>query len=639
MSDKNWTIEKAEQTYRVKNWGDGYFGINEAGNLTVQPTSKKKSEVEIKKVVEEMKSQGVKLPAVIRFHDILRSQVKNINRIFRDTIHEADYDGKYYGVYPIKVNQMREVVEEIIDAGAPYDFGLEAGSKSELLAALVHNENPNSLTVLNGYKDEDYLRLALIGRKLNRKIIIVIEKFSELKNILRLSKEMNVTPLIGLRGKMSLQGRGKWANSCGDKAKFGLTTAEILNAVKVMEENNLMSSIVLFHYHIGSQISDIRTFKDAINEAGRIYAKLYKMGCHLEYFDAGGGLGIDYDGSRSNNDSSRNYNVKEYAQDIVYGLKQICELEGVPHPNIVTESGRAITAHHSCVITNVIDRIDRHKNNFDTSVTEGEHILVENMRTLEQESNKFTKENFQTIFNESVQIKEEGLNAFKLGVIGLDERAKIETIHWRIMEKIVSYVESTKTFVPEELKNLSVDIAPQYLCNFSVFQSAADHWAIDQILPLVPISRLNERPTTQCGIADITCDSDGKIDCFIGPDGHNETVLLHDIKEDEEYLVGLFLTGAYQDVMGDNHNLFGRVNEVHVFSDAEDPQGFYIEEIIKGNSAAQVLSTMQYNPEYMAQSLKKLINKEITRGNIAPRVGVNLVDFYEDCLANYTYLN
>tara|TARA_R110002072_G_scaffold534_1_gene3415 strand:- start:22291 stop:24210 length:1920 start_codon:yes stop_codon:yes gene_type:complete len=639
MSDKNWTIEKAEQTYRVKNWSDGYFGINEAGNLTVQPTSKKKSEVEIKKVVEEMKSQGVKLPAVIRFHDILRSQVKNINKTFRDTIHEADYDGKYFGVYPIKVNQMREVVEEIIDAGAPYDFGLEAGSKSELLAALVHNENPNSLTVLNGYKDEDYLRLALIGRKLNRKIIIVIEKFSELKNILRLSKEMNVTPLIGLRGKMSLQGRGKWANSCGDKAKFGLTTAEILNAVKVMEENNLMSSIVLFHYHIGSQISDIRTFKDAINEAGRIYAKLYKMGCHLEYFDAGGGLGIDYDGSRSNNDSSRNYNVKEYAQDIVYGLKQICELEGVPHPNIVTESGRAITAHHSCVITNVIDRIDRHKNNFDTSITEGEHILVENMRTLEQESNKFTKENFQTIFNESVQIKEEGLNAFKLGVIGLDERAKIETIHWRIMQKIVSYVESTKTFVPEELKNLSVDIAPQYLCNFSVFQSAADHWAIDQILPLVPISRLNERPTTQCGIADITCDSDGKIDCFIGPDGHNETVLLHDIKEDEEYLVGLFLTGAYQDVMGDNHNLFGRVNEVHVFSDADDPQGFYIEEIIKGNSAAQVLSTMQYNPEYMAQSLKKLINKEITRGKIAPRVGVNLVDFYEDCLANYTYLN
>lgn len=640
MSNNDWTLDRAEETYRVKNWSDGYFGINNDGNLTVLPTSKKKSEVEIVKVVEEMKSQGVKLPAVIRFHDILRSQVKKINRTFRDTIDEAEYEGRYLGVYPVKVNQMREVVEEIIDAGSSYDFGLEAGSKSELLAALVYNENPNSLTILNGYKDEDYLRLALLGRKLDRKIIIVIEKFSELKNILRLSEEMNVTPLIGLRGKMSVPGKGRWANSSGDKAKFGLTTAEILNAVKLMEDHDLKSSIKLFHYHIGSQISDIRTFKDAINEGGRIYAKLYQMGCKLEYFDAGGGLGIDYDGSKSSNDSSRNYNLSDYAQDLVYGLKQICDLESVPHPNIVTESGRAITAHHSCVITNVIDKIDRYQNNFNTKKSTGEHIMVENMRELEVEACKISKENFQTVYNEAVQLKSECLNAFKLGVIGLDERAKMETIHWRIMEKIMKWADVSESFVPEEFKSLNEDIAPQYLCNFSVFQSAADHWAIDQILPLVPITRLNEEPTVQCGIADITCDSDGKIDRFIGPEGHNKTVPLHEIKEGDEgkYIVGLFLTGAYQDVMGDNHNLFGRLNEVHVFSDAEDPQGFYIEEIIKGNSSSQVLTTMQYNPEYMAQSLKKLINKEVVRGKIAPRVGVKLVDFYEDCLADYTYL-
>ncbi|MCP4912647.1 MAG: biosynthetic arginine decarboxylase [Oligoflexia bacterium] len=641
MSNNDWTLDKAEETYRVKNWSDGYFGINANGNLTVLPTSKKKSEIEIVKVVEEMKSQGVKLPAVIRFHDILRSQVKKINRTFRNTIDEAEYEGRYLGVYPVKVNQMREVVEEIIDAGSSYDYGLEAGSKSELLAALVYNENPNSLTILNGYKDEDYLRLALLGRKLDRKIIIVIEKFSELKNILRLSEEMNVTPLIGLRGKMSVPGKGRWANSSGDKAKFGLTTAEILNAVKLMEEHDLKSSIKLFHYHIGSQISDIRTFKDAINEGGRIYAKLYQMGCKLEYFDAGGGLGIDYDGSKSSNDSSRNYNLSDYAEDLVYGLKQICDIESVPHPNIVTESGRAITAHHSCVITNVIDKIDRYQSSFNTKKSTGEHIMVENMRDLETEACKISKENFQTIFNEAVQLKSECLNAFKLGVIGLDERAKMETIHWRIMEKIMKWADVSESFVPEEFKSLNEDIAPQYLCNFSVFQSAADHWAIDQILPLVPITRLNEEPTVQCGIADITCDSDGKIDRFIGPEGHNKTVPLHEIKEGDEgkYIVGLFLTGAYQDVMGDNHNLFGRLNEVHVFSDADDPQGFYIEEIIKGNSSSQVLTTMQYNPEYMAQSLKKLINKEVVRGKIAPRIGVKLVDFYEDCLADYTYLN
>jgi arginine decarboxylase len=629
-----WTREEAEKTYNISTWGEGYFDISPEGDLVVKPSPEAKSIV-IRKVVEEMRSQGVSLPAVIRFHDILRSQVRKINQSFKEVIDEANYNGIYCGVYPVKVNQMREVVEEIVDAGEEFNFGLEAGSKPELLSVLAYNSNPNAITVLNGYKDEDYLSLALLGRQLGRKIIIVIEKFSELPKLLKLSKEYNVKPLIGLRGKMSLKSRGRWAKSTGDRAKFGLSTSEMIRAVELMEENGLKDCIKLFHFHIGSQISDIRTFKEAITEGARVFTQLHKLGCQLEYFDAGGGLGIDYDGSRSSSDSSVNYTLNEYVSDIVYGLKQICDIENVPHPNIVTESGRAITAHHSLVITNVVDKISVTQPNFDTTVAEDEHMLIKNMR--EMHSWKIDEDNFQEIYNEAIQIKDQTLSAFNLGVISLKDRAVIETLYWQIMEGIMSFCE-TLEFVPESLSELDNKLAPQYLCNFSVFQSAADHWAIDQLLPVVPISHLNERPDANCSIADITCDSDGIIGKFINRDGITPTMAIHQLKEDEEYLVGLFLTGAYQDVMGDMHNLFGRLHEVHVYGDNDDPQGFYIEEIIKGNTASGVLSTMQYNPEYMAQKMKKNVSKIVSEGKMPPRLGVKWVDFYEDCLTSYTYL-
>ncbi len=627
------TKEDAEKIYHVKKWGNGYFTINDKGELTATPDSKSPPIV-INEVIKEMKAQNITLPAVIRFHDILRERVKILNKKFRDIIEEANYEGRYMGVYPIKVNQMREVVEEIIEAGSKFDFGIEAGSKAELLTALAFNDNTNSLTILNGYKDEDYLRLGLMGTKLGKKIVIVIEKFSELPKLLKLSKEMGVTPLIGIRAKLSIQSQGRWAKSCGDKAKFGLTIAEILNAVQLLEDSHLKESIKLFHFHIGSQISDIRTFKDALNEGGRIYAKLIKMGVNLQYFDVGGGLGVDYDGSRSTNDSSTNYSISEYAADIVYGLKQICDLEGVPHPSIVTESGRAITAHHSCVITNIIDKISADQMVYETKKMAGEHILVDNMRDL---INLLTSENYQEIYNDALQYREESLQAFKLGILSLVERAKIDTLFNQIMNSIVPII-ANNDFIPEGLQSLKEKLSPQYLCNFSVFQSAADTWAIQQLLPIMPITRLNEKPTQNCSIADITCDSDGKIDRFISLDGIANTVPLHELKHDEEYLIGLFLTGAYQDVMGDMHNLFGRLNEVHIYSDAADPQGFYIEEFIQGNSASNVLATMQYNPEYMAQKMKKMVNKEISRGRILPREGVKLVNFYEECLKSYTYL-
>jgi arginine decarboxylase len=408
------------------------------------------------------------------------------------------------------------------------------------------------------------------------------------------------------------------------------------NAVQMAEEYGLKDAIKLFHFHIGSQISDIKTLKDAISEGGRIYAKLVKLGLHIEYFDVGGGLGVDYDGSRSDNESSMNYTIEEYATDIVWGLKQICDLEGVEHPNIVSESGRAVTAHHSCVITNVVDRISTAQTHFNTAKVTGEHHIVANMRELEE--SPLTNKNLQQTYNEALQLKEECLNAFKLGILSLHERARVETLFWKVAVKVA---EATKTvdFIPEGLLSLNDDIAPQYLCNFSVFQSVADYWAIDQLLPVVPITHLLDRPDHDCSIADITCDSDGKIDRFIDREGVRKTVPLHSIKDGEDYLVGIFMTGAYQDVMGDMHNLFGRLNEVHVYSDPEDPQGFYIEEIVQGNSASSVLSSMQYNPEYMAHKIKKLVNKEVMRGIIAPREGVRLADFYEECLQSYTYLN
>jgi arginine decarboxylase len=630
-----WSKEEADEVYHISRWGDGYFDINDQGHLCVLPSQDENGpRIDIAEVLEEMKAQNIPLPIVVRFHDILRSHVKVINETFRDVIKEAGYNGQYTGVYPIKVNQMREVVEEIVDAGTPYDFGLEAGSKPELLSVLAYNDNINALTVLNGYKDEDYLRLALLGNKLGRKCIVVIEKFSELHKILKLAREMNVEPMIGLRAKMAIKGSGKWSDSGGEKAKFGLTIAEMLTCVQILKEENYINSLKLFHFHIGSQVTDIRTVKEVIREGGRIFAKLSQLGAPLEYFDCGGGLGVDYDGSQSTSDSSMNYKLHDYASDIVYILKEICDAEKVKHPNIVTESGRAITARHSCVITNVIDKIETSFTDYNTDKIANEHSLVRNIRELHESLNE---ENAQEYYNDAQDIKRECQNAFRLGILKLEERAVIETLFWKVTKKISALL-PTMEFIPENLYDIDQGIAPQYLCNFSIFQSAPDMWAIGQLLPIVPITRLNEKPEVNGTLVDITCDSDGKINKFIDIDDVKSLLPLHELRPNEEYHIGLFLTGAYQDVMGDLHNMFGRLNEVHVFCDDEDPTDFYIEEVIKGSSAENVLSAMQYNPEAMAYTMKKNIDRQISGGKINPREGVRLVDFYESCLKSYTYL-
>jgi arginine decarboxylase len=631
-----WSVDDAEKLYGVTRWGGGYFEIGSNGNLHVTPdVTNAEMRIDFQDVIAEIKEEGIQFPVVLRFHDILRSQVALLNETFAQTIKEAEYQGEYRGVYPVKVNQMREVVEEIVDAGEKYKYGLEAGSKAELLTVLAYNTNHDSLTILNGYKDEEFIRLSLLARKLGRKVVVVIEKFSELLMLIKWAKKLDIEPIIGLRSKMTVKGRGKWEGSAGDRAKFGLTITEIINAARLIEAEGLGHCFKLLHFHIGSQLTDIRAVKEAINEGAMIYAELHHLGFKLDYVDVGGGLGIDYDGSKSTNDSSMNYNIQEYVADVVFGMKEVCDLEKVPHPTLVSESGRAITAHHSCVVAEIVGEIRANSATMDTQFLENEHILVTNMRLLVSAIDN--QENLQEIFNDASQYKEHAAAAFKLRVIDLVELAKIETLYWQIMESLQVRMQ-TQEFVPEDMQELDFSLSSQYLCNFSVFQSAADTWAIDQVLPIVPLSRMNERPNVNCSLVDITCDSDGKIDQFVLEKGISDVLPMHKLKKGEEYHIGMFLTGAYQDVMGDMHNLFGRLNEVHIFSHDDDPLDFYIEEVVTGSSVDDVLSIMQYHPKSMAQSVKKLIDANIAQGNMKPREGVKWTDFYEDCLKGYTYL-
>ncbi len=634
MSD--WSIEEAERVYGVSQWGGGYFQVGENGNVHVTPVPDDPSiRIDFKSVVEEIRKEGVQFPVVVRFHDILRSQVASLNKAFRSSIEEAEYKGLYQGVYPVKVNQMREVVEEIVEAGAPFNYGLEAGSKAELLTVLAMNTNEDSLTILNGYKDDEFMRLALLGRKLGRKIVVVVEKYSELLLLVKVSKELKIDPIIGVRAKMTVKGRGKWESSGGERAKFGLTITEIIKTARYLEEQVMSHCLKLLHFHIGSQLTDIRAVKEAMTEGARIYADLHKMGFPLDYVDVGGGLGIDYDGSNSTNESSRNYSMQEYVADVVYGMKEMCDLEGVPHPNLVSESGRAITAHHSCVVTEIVGEIKSNAAQIDTSENENEHVFLKNMRELSDDFENQT--NMHEVYNDASQYKEQALGAFKLRVLSLEELAKIETLYWDIMARLQVWYRKEE-YVPEELQELDYSLSSQYLCNFSVFQSAADTWAIDQLLPVVPLTRMNEKPTVNCSLVDITCDSDGKIDQFSIGREITDVLPMHPLKKDEPYYIGLFLTGAYQDVMGDMHNLFGRLNEVHIFSYDDDPEDFYIEEVVKGSSVEDVLNIMQYNPRAMASDVKRLIDRQVSGGKINPKEGVRWTDFYENCLSGYTYL-
>ncbi|MGZ6143456.1 MAG: biosynthetic arginine decarboxylase [Myxococcales bacterium] len=649
MSNPEWSIEKSLQLYNIPGWGAGYFSINQKGHVVVHPFGQPGPMIDLMDVVDDIRERKLGFPCIVRFQDVLRSRVKQLNEVFRAAIAQHSYKGQYFGVYPTKVNQMREVVEEILDAGAPYHFGLEAGSKGELLIVLALNTDPEALTICNGYKDEEYLRLALLGRKLGRKIIVVIEKLSELPHLLRLADEMNVQPLIGLRSKLSTKGTGKWESSSGDFAKFGLTTPELIKAVEMLKAAGKMDAAKLFHFHVGSQLTDIRTVKDVVNEGARFYAKLRKMGLGLEYFDVGGGLGVDYVGARSTAYvSSLNYTMDEYAADVVYTVQQICTNEGVPEPNLVSESGRALTAHHSCLLMNVFGHIEFGENGAvqeDAPTTEhasapvpsetpAEAPIVREMREIVA---NLSPKNSGEAYNDAVAKKEQALTMFKLGILGLEERAAVEGLFWRLCRRLVEINKKRKR-VPGPTRGLDDKLADQYMANFSLFQSAPDHWAINQLFPIVPLHRHTEAPTRDSTIVDITCDSDGKIDTFIEGETVDETIALHPLHPGEPYYLGMFLTGAYQDIMGDMHNLFGRVHEVHVFVDDDDPEDYYIEEVIPGDTMERVLQRVQYEPSDLAKRIKQALDSKVREGLVKPKESVLLTDFYEQTMRGYTYL-
>ncbi len=632
---KSWGVSDSLKLYNIENWGDQYFSINPAGNMTVHPRRGEGPGMDLMSVVEEIRSQGVGMPVLIRFQDIIRHRVVSLNEAFRKSIAEFGYKGQYRGVYPIKVNQMREVVEEIIDAGRPYDYGLEAGSKGELTAVISQPLTPNSLIICNGFKDYAFIKTALMGVKTGKKVIIVVEKLTELYQIIAVAKELNVQPLIGVRTKLYSKGSGKWESSAGESAKFGLTTPELLHVVNVLKQEGMSDCFKLLHFHQGSQITNIKSIKDAVKEGARIYAKLRKMGLNLEYLDVGGGLGVDYDGSRTNFDSSINYSLQEYVSDVVYSIKEICEAEEVPEPNIVSESGRAIAAHHSVLIVNVFGSIEVGSTPIGMEESPDEDDVVKEMRYLQQ---NLSAKNLLEHFHDALQRKEEALSMFKLGFLSLEDKAKVEYLFWQICKALHKNAAGLK-YVPDEVEALNKHLADQYLCNFSIFQSMPDHWAIQQLFPIVPIHRHDEEPLRNATLADITCDSDGKVGKFIDLRDIKDTLPLHTVRPQEPYYLGFFLMGAYQDIMGDLHNLFGRVNEVHVFLDDTEPGGYYIEEVIKGNNIAGVLSWIQYSATDLEKRMKEQIDQKVREGVIKPREGVELQNFYEEVLHGYTYMD
>ncbi|MCZ7634898.1 MAG: biosynthetic arginine decarboxylase [Verrucomicrobia bacterium] len=635
-----WDLAAARSLYNIDRWGAGYFDINAEGHVVAKPLQDKGAAVDLTDVAEEARGRGLRFPLLIRFQDILRHRVEAINQAFRHSIEEFQYQGRYRGVFPIKVNQLREVVEEILDAGRPHDFGLEVGSKPELFAGLALQGQPGNLMLCNGYKDAAFIRMALLGRKLGKEVILVVEKIEELRHILELARQMAVEPMIGIRVRLASKGRGKWAQSAGENAKFGLNTAELLAAAELLRAENLVGSFRLLHFHIGSQVPDILTIKKAVQEAGRFYAKLAKMGFPIRYLDVGGGLGVDYDGSRTAFDSSTNYTLQEYTNDIVYYLGDVCNAEKVPHPDIISESGRAIVAHHSVLIVEVFGAIAKTQSPRLQETNGQEHRLVRELLDIQRSLPRLNK---LEAYHDAQEHKEDAHALFALGLLELPDKARIENLYWEIGAAVVRSFRG-QAYVPEEIRQLEDSLADQYLCNFSVFQSLLDHWALDQLFPIMPISRLLERPTREATLADITCDSDGQVNRFIDLRDVRDTLPLHALNHtaapgSEPYYLGFFLMGAYQDIMGDLHNLFGRVNEVHVFLDPDEPAGYYVEEIIQGATIVEALQAVQYDENELKRQMKAQMDAAIKSDKLKPSEAMRLLDEYEKGLKEYTYLS
>ncbi|MEK0446535.1 MAG: Biosynthetic arginine decarboxylase [Verrucomicrobiota bacterium] len=608
--------------------------MNDKGHISVLPTQNPETPIDLVELLEEARERGLTFPMVVRFQDLVRHRVERINLAFADAIAEMAYQASYRGVFPIKVNQLREVVEEIMEAGKPFHFGIEAGSKPELLAALAIHNDPESLIICNGYKDALFIQNALLGTKLGKKVIMVVEKLEELFQIIQVSQEVGVEPWVGVRVRLATKGSGKWATSGGENAKFGLSTADLVAASEALKRSGLAHCLKLVHFHVGSQVPDIGTIKRAVREAARFYAKLVKMGHRMGYIDVGGGLGVDYDGSRTAFESSVNYTLAEYARDIVWNIMEVCDSEKVAHPAIVSESGRAIVAHHSILVVESFGAIEKDKARIQAEATRRDPRQVKDILELQK---TLTPQNWTETLHDAQQIKEQAQSMFDLGLLELESKAKIEQVYWQIAQQIVRFCEGLR-YIPDEVKELETSLGDQYVCNFSVFQSLLDHWALGQLFPVMPVDRLDQFPSRNATLVDITCDSDGKISKFVDLQDVKDTLPLHPLNPGEPYRIAFFLMGAYQDIMGDLHNLFGRVNEAHVFLDKDEESGWYIEETLEGSTIGEVLKLVQWDQGELIRRVKAQVDGAIKSDRLKPNEAMRLLSSYEKALKGYTYL-
>jgi arginine decarboxylase len=635
-----WDAEDSADLYQVNAWGKGYFGVNAAGHVVVRPDTHAEREIDLYEVVRGLEARDLRAPLVVRFSDILAHRLRHLHEAFANAIAENEYKNRYAAVFPIKVNQQRLVVEEVYRYGAEFGFGLEVGSKPELLAVMAITEgDTDRLIVCNGFKDDSYIEAVTLAAKLGRTIIPVVENFSELALILKHAERYQVRPRIGVRVKLASEGAGRWRESAGEKSKFGLFITEILDMVETLKQRNMLDCLQLVHCHPGSQLQDIRRVKDAVNELAHVYAELKLLGAGVQYIDVGGGLGVDYDGSRTNFESSMNYSLNEYASDVVYRIKSVCDARNIPHPMIVSESGRAIAAHHSLLIFNAIglSALDKFQiaSRLDQNHTAPSGNVPQPVKDLFEAYRGVTKRKLVECYHDALQAREQVLQMFNLGLISLEFRGLAERLYWATCSKIRDMCRKIGN-VPEELEGLETILSDTYFCNFSVFQSLPDSWAIGQLFPIMPIHRLDERPTRNGVLADITCDSDGKIDRFVSQRDVKRTLELHEPKPEEDYYLAAFLVGAYQETLGDLHNLFGDTHVVHIR--LHDEGGWWIEEIVKGDTANKVLEYMEYDVAELHPKLSKDCERAVREGRLTVAESQALKRFYESELNGYAYL-
>ncbi|MEC4806746.1 MAG: biosynthetic arginine decarboxylase [Jaaginema sp. PMC 1079.18] len=644
-SETHWTIEDSEKLYRIEGWGHPYFSINAVGNLLVSPRGEMGGSLDLYELVEALRQRNLQLPLLIRFSDILADRIERLNACFAKAIARYNYGGSYRGVYPVKCNQHRHLVEALVEFGQPYHFGLEAGSKPELMIALatlepngINGGDRHTLLICNGYKDREYIETALLSMRLGHTPVIVIEQLHELPIALEISQNLGIQPILGVRAKLSTQGSGHWGASTGDRAKFGLTIPEILAVVECLEAERMLDCLQLLHFHVGSQISAIGTIKDAIREAAQIYGELVKMGAKMQYLDVGGGLAVDYDGSKTNFHASKNYNMQNYANDIIAEVKEACAERQIPHPTIISESGRAIASHQAVLVFDVLATNEPFAEVSPPQANE--HRSIRNLRHTYRQINS---ENYQEMYHDAVQFKEEAISLFKFGYLSLKERAIAEKLYWACCDRILA-ITQTQEYVPDDLEELSQNMAAIYYANLSVFQSAPDAWAINQLFPIMPIHRLNEKPTNRGIFADLTCDSDGRINKFIDLLDVKDSLELHPLQYQKKgdraaplpYLIGMFLVGSYQEIMGNLHNLFGDTNVVHI---RMTPKGYKVEQVVKGDTIAEVLGYAQYNTEDLLENLRRRTEEALQDRRITLDESQRLLQNYARSLSNYTYLS